>query len=130
MNLILECKETDTNVRDGSTLDIIFDCWHFNHKISVIGLVELLEKLDTDLITHYLDIYTVLELQKPIKIIKKVIATNKKTEKRLSDLSFLKGCDDDYEKAMNKSELREKLLHFIEENRTEVIILLEDCQAE
>lgn len=130
LSLVLECKEADANVRDGSTLDIIFDSWHFNNKISAIGLVELLEKLDADLISHYLDIYTILDLQEPIKIINKVIATNEKTEKRLSDLSFLKGCDKDYKKAIDQSVLREKLLNFIEGNRAEVIILLEDCQAE
>jgi hypothetical protein len=130
LSLVLECKEADANLRDGSTLDIIFDSWHFNNKIKEVGLERLVTTLKPDLLSHYLDIYHILELEKPIKVISKTINTTKKTEKRLSDLRFLKGCDEDYTAAITPSELREKHLTFIEENRAEVIILLEACQEE
>ena len=130
LSLILECKEADANLTDGNVLDIIFDSWHFNNKLKEIGVEELVTLLKPDLLNHYLTIYEFLELDKPLQILEKTIEKSKQTEKKTSDLRFLRTCDDTYEEAIFKAGLREKHLTFIEENRTEVIILLEACQGE
>jgi len=128
LSLILECKEADANLKDGSLLDIVFDSWHFNNKIKEVGLEKLLSLLSPELLAHYLEVYKVLELNKPSDIIEKTKEVSEKEAQRLRDVLFLKRCDKDYQKAIVNAELRNKHLEFVKENRMEVILLLEVCK--
>lgn len=127
LSFVINCKEDDTNLGDTSILDVIYDSWLFQKTCKDVGMSALVTRMDTVLLENYLNIYRKMNLVKSVEIIEKTRLLSEKNTNILSEIRYLKNCNELFTESLKKEALQEKRLEYIQEKRIEIIEQLKQC---
>jgi|AntRauTorckE5430_2_1112549.scaffolds.fasta_scaffold06862_1 hypothetical protein len=127
LNLVIDCKTDDANLRDTSILDKIYDSWLFQRTCQEIGMKELVTRMDTITLQNYLDFYYKIGLVKSAEIIEKTRFLYKKDSPNISEIRYLKNSNDLFQKSLKTERINDKRLEFIRRNKTMIVEQLKQC---
>lgn len=127
LDLVIDCKTNDTNLRDTSILDMVYDSWLFQQTCREIGMKELVTRIDTITLQNYLNFYKKIGLFKSVEIIEKTMLLSEKDSNILSEIRYLKNSNELFENALKTEKIYDKRLEFIRQNKVEIIEQLKQC---